>query len=700
MNNFKLADHASNEGTPNREQRNALRLVLNPGEASFDTGSLGGVELYDVSVSGVGLVLPRDFDQHHRELGGVLRLGDREARVRLEPTRTAMNSDFVRVGARFLDPTHETMKDLGDFLIQGFVKRDRSLAHLDRSHTRTLRFRKAQLITELLRDRLIRRHLPLSVFRGSELLPGRLLANEFHKVSETLQIAVTTISGPHGLSDGEVYTFVTPDTMSVTRFTSRIRCISENTALIECPSELEQCGFREYVRKPLSNGEELLVRAAHPRVRGALLHRRASDVSAAGFLFSVTRETGLILPGDAMRNVTLQLPYGKVLVDAQVRHVAPSPDDEDGVDCGIEITAFQTDADRERWERFVLEKTHARVSYNEPGLEKAAWDVLVSSGYLDLWTVQEDRDRLANGYHDSWRAASPNVGRLLVLSENPKNIGTFAISRLYPRTWLVHSFGVDKNEMGKIRHFVEIARDLYSALIYSLQTAPDARYFACYFERDQRWGDVLYGDFVAACSDGDASLYDDFRLFKWHYNSSGIKLVPEDSCIEVKSATASDLSVLSAHLQGALTPLEYDAFSYSADEIDLSRFEEMCAQQGCTRRRDVFMARENGNVAAALIAESGSEGESIFGLLDRCWIVWWPSCTLRESTKSHLLAAAVRHYSLLEKREAIFLDTDDVAFSDTVGFHFVSDGRRWLVGRDLMSAWRTFVDEVLRARIR
>ena len=163
-------DRTSRAQSTDREQRGALRLALNPGEAKLEAFDTSDVELVDVSVSGVGLVLPRDFNQHSLELSGVLRLGERSTVVRLEPTRSILDADTMRIGARFLDPTHEMLNSVGDFLIQGFVRREQSLAHLDQSRGKTLRISNAQLISRLLRDKLIRHRLPLRVYQGDVLM--------------------------------------------------------------------------------------------------------------------------------------------------------------------------------------------------------------------------------------------------------------------------------------------------------------------------------------------------------------------------------------------------------------------------------------------------------------------------------------------------------------------------------------------------
>jgi hypothetical protein len=680
-----------------REQRRAFRLPLEPGQAWITTSGANEIELIDLSASGVSVALPRAVSDAFRGLTGELKLGDRRVMVQLEPVRRGFDSSTHRVGARFVDPTHETLSSVGDFLIEGFLRREQSLEHLDRARANAVHIRNSKLVFELLREKLIRRGLPLCIHRRTMQASSPLFAAQFEGSSERFGIVASTEGSIHDLSDGAICTFLVPDSMAVSLFSSRVKRVSDRALHIDGPVAIEQCGFREYERRRLSSIDDLVVRATHPRSRGHSILESARDLSAGGYSFAVKRTLGLILPGDVFLDAALGLPSGQVSATTRVRRVAPTSDGE-AMECGVEITGFRSKADQDRWERYVLEKLQPRARFKELHLERAAWNVLTASGYLDRWTDGGDRERRANHFRASWQAMAPEVGRLL--DDHPTHVGTFAASRVYPRTWLVHSFGVDKRETRRVRRFVEVARDLYSALVFMLQTAPDVGYFGGYFDRDQRWGDVLYGDFVAAYADRGRSVYDEFRLFKWCDEGARMFGITEASLVEIALAGPAELRLVSDRLRETVTPLEFHAFSYAPDEIDLSQFGELCRSHGSERSRDVYVAREGGRLAAALVAETGSEGESVFGLLDRCSIVWWPDVSRPREVKEQLLTAAIQHYSRLGRNEAVLLDRDEVPVSESGPFRFVSAGRRWLADIGLISAWRTYVDEVLRSRIR
>jgi hypothetical protein len=683
-----------------REQRSALRLALDPGEASLTTAQAIDITLVDLSASGVGLVLPRGFAPIASELDAVLRLDERRIAVRLDPVHLTIGGDASRLGARFRDLTDETLREIGDFLIEGFLRKERRLSRLDRAGSPTLRFHDATFVAALLRHKALHQTSPLLVFRGDTLLSTRLLVLEIAESEGRCRLLATACDEHAGTLGEGVYTLLVPSGIATTCFSSRISRRADGAYLIEAPQEIRLVGFRGSSRQRLSDDEAVVLSAPHPRAVGLWIRARVREVSARGFSFSWSHAGALLLPGDMLRPLTLMLPAGVITASAVVRRVLPDPDMRE-MECGLEIASFQNNGDRERWERFALKKTHPRVHVNEPGLEDAAWRLLSTSGYLKLWTLPIDLERLEAAFRSSWRGVSRSVGHLLVRREDSRNIGMFATSRLYPRTWLLHSLCIDKTEMRRRRSFLDASRDLYSALIHILTCMPEARYFVGYFEKDQRWGDLLYGDFLAAYSDPHASLYDEYRLYKWRADGTerafGVAAAPR---LTVRFATARELTMLSRLLTKTVSPLEYNAFSYGADEIDLDRFRAACAEHGYERGRWVYCARDGGTPAAFLIAESGGEGVSVFGLVNRCWIVWRSARSRRAEVKRRLLATAADHYRRLAKSEAIFLDTDDLDTPADSGFCFVADGVRWLARLDLVPAWRCYIDEALGLRAR
>ncbi len=682
-----------------REQRGALRLSLDPGEATLEPYGLDGVELVDVSVSGVGLMLPLEFDQHRGEFGGVLRLGGRSAEVRLEPMRVAMESESRRVGARFIDPTNQTRRDLGQFLIEGFIRRERRLSHLWLAREKALLFRGSSLVTDLLRHKALRQATPLYVYKDMVPLHIRLLALKIEQsTGKDVLCAIPGGGDALGLLPDSDYDFVLAGKTAASVFSSTILKVTDHSVLIEIPPEIRQCGFRESGRRKLSDAESVSVVARHASVADGSLAGFLLDVSVGGFSFNLQNDLDFLMPGDRLPQLIVELPVGTLTVSAIVRRVAPSTKGS-GHECGIEIVDFSCARDREFWERFVFERLHPRMRVNEPYMVQAAWQLLESSEYLHRWTPSNLRDHLEHSFLQSWQGASKDIGHLMILQDDTRKVGTCAASRIYPRTWLLHSLGMDRVGRARTRSFLDITRELYGAIIHLVQRSQDSTYFVGYVEKDKRWTNLLYGNFVSAYADRSASLYDEYRLFK---RQTCVPIVERDvtrefDIVKLKGPQISDLS---QNIRDIVPAIEFDAFAYCEREMDFCTFREVFSGIGTDRTREAVVAYRRGIPLAALIVEIGNEGTSVFGLLNQCRLFWLECVHDRSAIKRALLAEAVRIYQAAEKREFLFLDWDSTVDSEAVheGYEFISDGIRWLARMDVMPAWRSYIEEILGLR--
>jgi c-di-GMP-binding flagellar brake protein YcgR len=682
-----------------REQRGALRLSLDPGEATLEPYGLDGVELVDVSVSGVGLMLPREFDQHRGEFGGVLRLGGRSSEVRLKPMRVAMESDTRRLGARFIDPTGQTRKDLGQFLIEGFIRRERRLSHLWLAREKALLFRGNTLVTDLLRHKTLRQATPLYVYRDMVPLHMRLFALKLGQFNgRNVLFALPDAGDALSLSSDSEYDFVLAGKTAASVFSSTILHVTNQSVLIEIPSEIRQCGFRESGRRKLSDAESVPVVARHASVTDESLQGFLLDVSVGGFSFILQNDLELLMPGDRLPQLTVDLPVGSLTVSAVVRRVAPSPNGA-GLECGIEIIDFSCALDREFWERFVFERLHPRMRVNEPYIVQAAWNLLESSEYLGRWTPGNLRDYLECSFTRSWQNASKDIGHLMILEDDARKVGTCAASRIYPRTWLLHSLGMDKVGRARTRSFLDITRELYGAIIHLVQRSHDSTYFVGYVEKDKRWTKLLYGDFVSAYADRSASLYDEYRLFK-RQTSVPIADQSHDCEFSIARLKGAQISEISQRIRAIVPEIESDAYGYSEREIDFCAFREAFSGVGADRTREIAIAYSAGLPLAVLIAETGNEGTSVFGLLNQCRIFWFESAHDRSAIKQALLSEAVKIYQTANRREFLFLDWDTNCDDDATqqGYEFISDGIRWLARMDIMPAWRSYIEEMLGLR--
>ena len=287
-----------------------------------------------------------------------------------------------------------------------------------------------------------------------------------------------------------------------------------------------------------------------------------------------------------------------------------------------------------------------------------------------------------------------------MLREESRSTGTFATSRLYPKTWLLHSLGVDKDARRRPGAVLDLARELYAAMLRLLKGETQGRFFALFVQKDKRWTDLLYGGFVRTLPLDAPSVYDEYLLYKCRTEDAPVPLPADAARWSVREADPEELARIARRLRGLLTPIEIEAYAYGEDEIDLRSFSD---EDPAGLRRRVLVARDAEGPAAALVLETGSEGINVFGLLNSCRIFFLRAAHDRAEVKAvcgALLAAAREAYRALDVREFIVFATHEAMAEAAFerGSCLIAEGVRWVASSELLQAWTSYIDEVLQAR--
>jgi hypothetical protein len=430
------------------------------------------------------------------------------------------------------------------------------------------------------------------------------------------------------------------------------------------------------------------------------LNRPLLDFSARGFAFVTEPETDLLFPGDRLNHLRISFEDQSFEGSGVVRRIAPHRDSE-LYSCGVEILELGGADSEARWRERVFRHAHPRAVMVEPEVAaRQAWQVLSDSGYVRLWTPGPSQTRLEAEYSRTWSEARRGGGRLMLVERRGETVGTLAGSVLYPKTWLVHQLGVTERERAGLATFMSLALELYSGLMFLFQHEVAADYFVIYAERDRRWSEALYENFVAQCPDQAALAYDKNRVYRRVVGSPVSTIVPLDPALEIVEGDAESWPLLSRALQAQSSPVVCDALAYGATEIDLQGFAEQCQTFGFERGRSLYVARKAGVPVAALVAESGGEGVNVFGLMNRCFIVSLGPEPVSPAAKAALLGSAERHFERLDKRHFIFFDEAelDPAFVALCGFELISDGMRFIAHKRVVPAWLSYLANVLSLR--
>jgi hypothetical protein len=472
---------------------------------------------------------------------------------------------------------------------------------------------------------------------------------------------------------------------------------SGSTAWLTAPGSIRLAGFRGSQRASPPPSESLRISLRHPRDPNRVIERQVLELSARGLSFVLEPERDLLFPGEHISEVTAHLAGATVTAEAILRSMR----DLGGarLACGLELVAFAGPADAERWQRLALRLTHPAIELIGRDEVGQAWQALRDSGYVDLLEAGQEGDLRAR-FLSAWsrHAESPQVSRFFLVRRDQRPVATAAASLVYPRTWMPHLFGIDRQERADRTNLYEHARVVNLGMMHLLQHLTDSDHFVFYFDSQKPFHDLVFGRFLAGYPRKDEFLYDSFRLYRMRPGEASQALEPEDG-IEVVEADSALLDRLAAHLQRQLAPIEVVACAYRREEIALEAFSRRCAALDYERQRQIFFALVHGTPKAALLVETGFEGLNVFGLLDRCWCfglvpsdeVSWP-CLVA------LLQRAVGYYAARGRRSFLYQDSRSTDLSPALaglGCGLVASGRRWLGSGRIIPAFSNHVSEVM-----
>ncbi len=314
------------------------------------------------------------------------------------------------------------------------------------------------------------------------------------------------------------------------------------------------------------------------------------------------------------------------------------------------------------------------------GQAALAWDLLWNSLYVKEWVPVDSLNIVRNQYILTWNDPQPAVGRSIFTNGPAGPMGVVSSSLLYPDTWMHHHLGclsapkdAPKTVMRK-----DVA-ELMATTIEATQKATNYEHWVIYVERSKPFNMRIYQDFSLTQSTGNGKLA--LRNVEVYRGSSKIQFNASYQGFTVDKARWNEIKNVEEVLFWDERPVEYDALNYR--DMELKNFEERCHGFNYERTRSIFVVRDSlGFAVAALIAETGSEGANIFGLMNSCRIISLEHNQVSSHAQSLLLRQAAQFYRERGKIHFLVLDYDQQKFPDEL-VH-VSGGLRWIAHKDLV----------------
>ena len=263
----------------------------------------------------------------------------------------------------------------------------------------------------------------------------------------------------------------------------------------------------------------------------------------------------------------------------------------------------------------------------------------------------------------TWKKSSWStrpIHRLYLLKDREEQesaayVGTFAASRYYSRTWLLHQLGVDGTRAQVLSH------QLYGRVVDFLRQTEDVKFVMGTFPKNARVFQRYYLDFIRGDPEGD----------KHHLEETNIMEFEVDRCLddlhgvaavgmEVVPYRLGDQAYVLEVLSRSHSPLYLEAHDLKPFDLLLEEVSDIYERVSLRRGRNIFMARKQGRDVGFAIVECGSEDQNVFSLFD-CFRIYVVDEAFAEETKAALLRRVLEHYREKNIAHAIAW-SDDAAF--------------------------------------
>jgi hypothetical protein len=681
------------------ERRASRRIELRYRDAFVHMSRLGAPHVVDLSAGGMGIILPASQVHELHELcteSIELFLGtDVCVRALAHPVRRhVLESGQVSIGFRLTELTSEGLSLLNRFLLEEAADQEEAFERYWGAKDAVIS-KQRDHVARVLRLCAEPGAAPLFVFEGRTKLATRLSLCSLDEHGFTALLA-------HGapLAPGRRYGLVASGRGAVSAFRAGLRQVNGLELRFALPTELVQSGFRSSARCAVPSDRDCSIGFRHPR-SGAWITKSACDVSKTGLSVRIAPSIDLLFPDDQLPNIELCFDGQVATVQGIVRGIhEASPDGT----CGIELFDFGSAAQHDTWTEFVFRLAHPRLICSGERAARLGYQVLESSGYVELWSGSQARTLLSEDYSAYWRGDTGATGRVATLLEGAQPVATMAANLLYPRTFMLHHFGVDERARGDRTAFLSYARELYSGMLHELQRFDHLEYVTMYMQADKGFNDFLYGEFARMYREPEALLWANNQV----YRADTRRAIPEGPMDRlVRGATDSDLALLESCYARSLPALQIAAHELTAEGLSTLGFAHKLAPHGPVRTRHSYVFAPAGRAVWALVCETGNEGVNLFGLMNRCWLTELVPLGSQEASAARrtLLRRALRHFADAGKRQVVLLEPEGEAHADPLaaGFERVADGVYWLSRREVMPAWLSYVEDAFslsRSRLR
>ena len=377
----------------------------------------------------------------------------------------------------------------------------------------------------------------------------------------------------------------------------------------------------------------------HP-LTGRMVNLKIVDISGSGFSVVEKYDSSVFVPGMIIYGARIE--YANSLLiecDLQVLYCRR---ENDTAKSGLVIL----DMDAQEHVRLMglllqAENQHSYISTNNVDLEDL-WNFFFETGFVypqKYAFIEPQKDKFKQAYQKLYTEPS-EISRHIIYQDKGKIHGHVAMLRFYDKTWLIQHHAALVSCHNKAGLVVAEQLGRYINEFHHLASA-NMNFLACYYRRENRFPDRVFGGIARALNNPQASSIDLFGYL--HFRRDPVlEEMPE--WIELEPSQPEDLAELLSFYKHFAGGLMLQALDLIPDLPDYTELSTKFQLQGFKRQRLLFSLRERGTLKAIIMVNISDVGLNMSDLTNCIQIFFLDAGNIERTVLYAVFSRLCQHY--------------------------------------------------------
>lgn len=342
------------------------------------------------------------------------------------------------------------------------------------------------------------------------------------------------------------------------------------------------------------------------------VQRMVADISTSGLSLEEPADEGVLIPGMVISELVINY-AGLLKLKCKAQVMYRKPEGPKSVKCGLAIL----DMDIRTYSRLSQiisssQDVHSNIS-NEVDMD-ALWEFFFDTGF-----IYPKKYRLFQSYREDFKETyrklyqeNPEIARHFTYEKDGKIFAHMSMIRAYDRSWVIHHHAA-RPMSGRRTGFMVLKQIMnYINGVYLLPSA-NMDYVICYFRPDNRFPDMVFGDFSRTLQNPQGCSLDLFAYLPFPTDGP-LSALPQGWVL--KESSALELWEFELFYKNRSGGLLIDSFGLKPRRSDNEGLKRLYSKLGLIRNWQLYSLVHERELKAIMIVNQSDLGINLSELLN------------------------------------------------------------------------------------